>query len=69
MGTIGVSGTIRGEGADGLVGSETWECMRNQGRKGVDPFSILIESQTLVPIYLPGWRGWEQTTFGTCLHL
>ena len=29
MGVIGVSRAVRGEGADGPVGSETWECMRS----------------------------------------
>ena len=38
---ISISGAVRGEGADEPVGSETWECMRSQGRKGVDFFLFL----------------------------
>jgi len=51
----GVSGAVIGESADGPVGSETWERMRSQGRKGsISIFIILIEFQTFVPIYLLG---------------
>jgi len=68
--TIGVGRAVMREGTDGPVGPKTWERARSQGRKGsISIFIILIESQTFVPIYLLGWRGWKQTTFGTCLHL
>ena len=33
---------VREENADRPVGSETWKCMRSQGRKGVDCFPIFI---------------------------
>ena len=57
MVTISISGAVRGEGADGPVGPETWECKRSQGREGsVSIFIFLIESRTIVSIYLLGWR-------------
>ena len=42
MGAISVSGTVREEDTNRPVGSEAWEYMRSQGRKGVDHFSIFI---------------------------
>jgi len=70
MGAIGISRAVRREGTDGLVGLKIWKCGRSQGREGmVSIFIFLIESRTLVPIYLPGWREWKQPTFGTYLHL
>jgi len=58
MVATGISRAVIEEGTDGPVGPKTWEHARSQGRKGsVSIFIILIESQTFVPIYLPGWRG------------
>ena len=58
MGAIGVSGPVTREDADGSVGPETWEHARSRGRKGrISIFVFLIESQSFVSIYLPGWRG------------
>jgi len=61
---IGISGAVTRKDTDGPVGPETWECMRSQEKKSsIFIFIILIESQTFVPIYLPGWRGWEEDYF------
>jgi len=60
MGTIGVSGPVAREGADGLARPKVWEHVRSQGREGrISNFVSLIESQSFVSIYLPGWRGWR----------
>jgi len=42
MDAISVSRAVRGEGTDGPVGSEIWECMRSQEKKGIDYFPIFI---------------------------
>ena len=58
MGVIGISGSITREGTNGPAGPETWEPARSQGREGrLSIFILLIESQSFVSIYLPGWRG------------
>jgi len=58
--TISISRPVTREGADGLAGPETWEHMRSQGREGrISIFILLIESQSFVSIYLPGWKGWK----------
>jgi len=60
VGTIGVSGPVTREGADGLARPKVWEHARSQGREGRIPILVfLIESQSFVSIYLPGWRRWR----------
>jgi len=58
VGAIGISGPVTREGADGLARPEVWEHTRSRGREGrISIFVFLIESQSFVSIYLPGWRG------------
>jgi len=57
IGVIGVSRAVRGESADGPVGSEAWECMKSQGRKGVDHFSIFIFWLSLEHLYQYTFQG------------
>jgi len=59
VGAIGVNGPITREGADGPARPEVWEHARSRGReRRISNFVFLIESQSFVSIYLPGWRGW-----------
>ena len=61
MGAIGVSGPVTREGADGPARPKVWEHARSRGREGrISIFVFLIESQSFVLIYLPGWRGWRR---------
>jgi len=56
---ISVSGPVTREGTDGPARPEVWECARSQGREGrISIFVFLIEFQSFVSIYLPGWRKW-----------
>ena len=61
MGAISISGPVTREDADGLAGPKTWEHARSQGMEGrISIFVFLIESQSFVPIYLPGVEEMEK---------
>jgi len=60
MGAIGVSGPVTREGANGPARPEVWKHAGSRGREGrISIFVFLIESQSFVSIYLPGWRRWR----------
>jgi len=60
MGAISISEPVTREGTDGLARPEIWGHARSQGREGrISIIILLIESQSFVLIYLPGWRGWR----------
>ena len=60
MDTIGISRPVTREGTNGPAGPKTWERARSQEKEGRIPiFILLIESQSIVSIYLLGWREWR----------